>query len=896
MSRATSKLFWAALVVAAASTRGPAAEQQGSEQQPIEVLSDHTLLRTWMVFRTPVVIGSDGEFKEPFTPEMKGGELIKHEIGQYQSPLPDDAWRSADFDDSGWKRERVPVEKQNESANRQLTALHSATPSAMICARAKFMVDDPAKVGDLRLALAYVGGVAVFVNGKEVTREHLPDGELRPDTLAEQYPDDLYITADGKSMQHVTEHWKAYKRDEERFDRRYRHRKDVVIPASMLQEGLNVLGLQLHRAPVHEAATAVARKPYGGMGRVYGLWAYVALTDLSLTASDGAGIRPNLGKHGSGVQVWNCPPSATLTIDSFGDPGAVPVPVEIDAVRNGANSGRFVISSDRAIESLNVEVSELRTENGKAALPAEAVQVRHGKRAMPAVSPRPETMFDGLYAGVPSRVEYVTLQLRDHARREDYTVNGAIVPVWITVRPPKNAVPGLYTGRVTVRAAGLDDTVVPLRCRVHGWTLPDPIDYRVKNLSVFGPYSLAEHYEVPLWSERHFDLVEKSFCLMAEINARRVDVDMVPGLRYGVSPVEHSMFRLVRKKEGNGYDYDFSVIEKLFGLVEKTMKSPLPLQINCWGFDQLLDRKTGERAAVWNTAAKQVPVLDPATGKLSHIENPPPGTEENYAFWRPILDELRERIEKRGWFAVTAIGHQSYCWAPNPKQVDVARHIWPDGTYSFTSHNGTLGGSFKGPDGTSMPVRYSECVWSQGRLEHRGYRRLLEPGRDRSIWNSCDRNGHHDRSPLALLLRKPEEMIMRGHDGLGYLCADFLPIENENAQNERARYYQLKPNVGGIMGYSTTSLLAAGPDGPVATGRYEMFREGVQRCEAILYLQRALDAKRIDGDLANRVNEYLDERSDKFLKPDWPFDRRELDRRLFELAAEVTAATQRRTP
>jgi hypothetical protein len=505
------------------------------------------------------------------------------------------------------------------------------------------------------------------------------------------------------------------------------------------------------------------------------------------------------------------------------------------------------------------------------------------------VSPRPQPLFDGLHAGVPSRVEHVTLRLRDHARREDYTVAGAIVPVWITVRPPRNAAPGLYTGAATVRASGLEETAVPLRCRVHGWTLPDPADYRVKTLNVMSPYSLAEHYRVPLWSDAHFKLMEKSFRLMAAINGRRVDVDMVPGLRYGTAPVEHSMFRLVPKRGESGYDYDFSVVERLFDLIEETVREPFPLQVNCWGYDHA---KNAGSELDWLSPVRQVPLLDPETGGLSHVGNPPPGTESNYTFWKPILTGLRKRIEQRGWFEATAIGHQSYCWPPHEKQVDIALRIWPNAVYAFSSHNGTLGGSFKGSGETSVPVRYAECVWSQGTLEHRGYRRLLEPGRGQSTWNSCSRNGHHDRSPLSVLLRKPEEMIMRGHDGLGYLCADFLPIENPGGR-EGHEYYQLRPNVGGILGYSTTSLLAAGPDGPVATGRYQMFREGVQRCEAILYLQRALDAKRIGADLAERVNAYLDERSEKFLKPDWPVDRRDLDRRLFALAAQVATAEGR---
>jgi len=68
VSRVKSKLLLVALMVASMSALGFAAEpEQGEapsgEPQRTEVLSDNTLLRTWMVFRTPVVIGKDGEFQ-----------------------------------------------------------------------------------------------------------------------------------------------------------------------------------------------------------------------------------------------------------------------------------------------------------------------------------------------------------------------------------------------------------------------------------------------------------------------------------------------------------------------------------------------------------------------------------------------------------------------------------------------------------------------------------------------------------------------------------------------------------------------------------------------------------------------------------------------------------------
>jgi len=848
------------VIVAAAvgASTGSAAEAAKQEHRLV-VLSNSTVLRTFWVYKTPVVIGADGKF----VPAMIPGRKPKR-IPEYQSLLPDPAWRSVEFDDSGWSLGRAPLEKNRGSATgRRLSALHTATPNSIICARAKFVVDDPAKVNDLRLSLKYVGGVAVFLNGQEVARKHLPAGDIKPDTLAEKYPDDLYVEPGNKYLQFEKENPKG-------FARRYRYLRDVVIPARLLRKGVNVLAVQAHRAPVNEAATKVTRRAVGGMYRVHGLWAYVALRGLGLTAAPGSAVRPNVARP-SGVQVWNCPPYDTISVFRYGDPGEPLRPISINAVRNGVFSGRFVVSSDKAIDGLKVVVSELAMTGGAPKLPASAVRLRCGRRAQPSESWRPGHLFDGLVEPVPTRVP--RYKGRNSARA------GAVAPVWITVRVPKNAKPGNYEGKVTVRADGLPPTEIPVHLTIHDWALPDPVDFRVRQLNVLSPYSLARYYGVEYWSDRHFELIRRSLALMAEINARRVDVDLAVGLRGGPASPANSIVRWVRAKDGDGYSYDFSALDKYFDLIEQTIKKPLPLQVNVWGD---INRKNRTQ---WLTA-KAVALLDPATGKISPLEQPPPGTEESYRFWKPALDQLRKRIEKRGWFDVTCLGHQSYCWTPPPGAVSTARRIWPDAVWSYTSHSGRLGGSFKGSKkGEAMPIRYSECVWTQGRLSARGYRALLAPGRDEKIWNSVSRNQHRDSSPLLTLLMKPEEMIMRGHDGLGYLCSDFFPIPDPR---RKGRFYMLPAGRGGVRGQSTRSLLAPGPDGPIATGRYEMFREGVQLCEAILFLQRALDGKKIGGPLADRVNRYLDERGTAFIRG-WREGRLERDRQLVALAAEVAA-------
>ncbi len=872
--------FSLAAVIAVASGFGldrtsRAGEPAAEARTGIAVLSDDTWLRTFYAFRTPIVIKADGSFTPAFIPR---GKDKRDPIGDYQSPMPEAGWRGVEFDDVDWPRGRLPVEKdKGEASGRNPSALHTATPNSIICARAKFVVGDPARVGDLHLDLKYVGGVAVFLNGQEVLRQHLPEGELKPETLAEKYPDDLYVLPENKFQR--LEEW-----DPKLFARRYRHVKDAVIPAKLLRKGTNVLALELHRAPVNEAATLATRDIYSGMYRMCGLWSYVALHGVRLTAPAGAAVQPNAGRP-KGIQVWNCGLAETLALNSYGDPSAAPAPVRIDAARNGAFSGRLAVSSDDAIEDLKLSISPLAVAGGGPTLPSEAVQLRCGRRALAEESSRGEMLFDGLDGNIPARVDPAKVSVRREIKRgskyEDITYQGAVLPVWITVRVPKDAKPGRYDGTVTVEAKGLEKTEVPVQCTVRGWTLADPVDFRVKQLPVFSPYSLALHYGVPFWSDRHFEMIAKSFSLMAEINARRVDVDLAVAVRtmhpFGM---DHSTFRLVPKKDGEGYDYDFSNVEKLFDTIEKTMKSPLPLQVNCWG-----DTHSKDKGA-W-AAAGRVPVLDPATGKLGEIPNPPWGTEENFTFWKPILDDLRARIEKRGWLPVTAIGHQSYCWEPHPTQVDVALRIWPHFVYGWSSHAGLLNGVFKGTK-QSVPVRYAECVWTAGRPEPRGYRRLLEPGRDQHIWDYSCRDQHRDNSPLKTFLDMPEMLILRNHDGLGYLCVDFLPIPHPS---RKGQFYLLDSKVGNILGSSTRSLLAAGPEGPLATGRYEAFRLGVYRSEAVLYLQRGLDAKRIAGDLAKRASDCLDSRSRTILSG-WD-DQNGLwaaDRELFGLAAEAEAA------
>ncbi|KPJ71044.1 MAG: hypothetical protein AMS14_09630, partial [Planctomycetes bacterium DG_20] len=415
---------------------------------------------------------------------------------------------------------------------------------------------------DLRLSLEYVGGVVVYLNGEELARGHMPAGRVQRDTLAENYPDDLHCEPEGMYLQDPRKNPAA-------FARRYRKLVDVAVPAKRLRKGANVLAVEVHRAPINEAAIAAKRVPVSGMYVVPGLWAYAGLKNLSLTSASGAGVAPNVARP-KGIQVWNVAPFGTITAFDYGDPGE-PLPIAVAAARNSVFSGRLVVSSDQTIKGLKVTVGDLRLAEGGATLPQSAVRVQYAEPAVAAKCWTPPNRFNGLLDAIPAEIPVT----------QKGPSAGAVASLWFTVRVPKDARAGTYEGAVTVAAMGLKTTAVPFRVTVSGWTMPDPKGFRQHHLTFVSQEAVAKHYGVPLWSEKHFELMGKSLALLAEVNSREIPINLGVDF-YGVSGNEESMVRWVKQPDGS-FTYDFSVFDKYLDLVAKTIGKPLPLRLNCWG-------------------------------------------------------------------------------------------------------------------------------------------------------------------------------------------------------------------------------------------------------------------------------------------------------------------------
>ncbi|HOX08981.1 MAG TPA: hypothetical protein PK280_21475, partial [Planctomycetota bacterium] len=424
----------------------------------------------------------------------------------------------------------------------------------------------------------------------------------------------------------------------------------------------------------------------------------------------------------------------------------------------------------------------------------------------------------------------------------------------------------------------------------------DPKDFRQHHFIFLSQEAVAKHYGVEFWSDKHMALMGKSMDLLAEVNSREVPMNLginfYGGNKGGAdSGNSESMVRWVKGADGK-FTHDFKIFDKYCDLVAKHYGKPFPIRLNCWG-------EAGKEGK--NGCVTDVTVVEP-DGKLGTMEQPLVGTEESYNFWKPVVDESLKRMKDRGWLDVTAFGHSSYCYPAKTEVVTIARKLWPEGVWSYTAHNGVLGGAWGTSEkGVSMPVKYSVCVWTEGALRPRGAADLVKPRP--SIWVDTIRTRHRDWSPLIVIRQLPEEAAQRGMDGVGDFGSDLFPIKKEGGRG----FYCLGNGRGtGGPNDAQRAILAPGPDGAVATERFENFREGTEIAEAILYLERMLAEKKISGDLEVKVNKYLTERGEVFIKywyskraSVWDAGMRttvpgqvERDAQLLALCAEVAAAAK----
>ena len=849
LARYISVAWMALALVAAAALAQPKPPADGATP----ILDTSGFWRFHLTMAMPVV--RQGDSVKP-VPEAFADDWVFLQGDRFarwlmlDTPTPPASWATPDFDDHAWLR--MPGQPLHKTyRNKRGFGYESSPYMKLLCMRGRFRVDDPARAAGLALSIEYSGGVVVRVNGKELCRANLPAGNVLPDTLADDY-------AAGSV--------------------RTRSLSGVAVPAALLRKGVNVLAVEVHRAPFAASDYACSRRD--NWRRVFTLApATCAIESIRLHAPAGSSVVPNVARP-AGLQVWNSDPlSPDFDLD-YGDANEPLRPVEIVATPNGAFSGKVVLGSDSPIRVLRASVSDLAHADKTHRIPASAVQIRY---ASPALVASVEGSIDfvhfygGTEAGAEARYlaepgrfdglnevppDEVPVYEKKPAKGSLVSVGlapscGAVVPVWLTVHVPADAAPGEYRGTLALKTAGAADVAVPVRLRVSAWPLPDPKDFRTFVELVQSPESVALYYGVPFWSDAHFKYLERSLSLVGQIGSRTAYVPLICETNLGNS---ESMVRWIKQPDGS-FSWDFAALDRYLDLLGKCQPNP---QVVCFVVWDIFLPSTGRQG--WGPhdykGGPEVTLLDPASAQVSKHKLPAYDDPAAAGLWKPLLAEIRARMKKRGFESAMMLGCVTDRW-PDKPIIKFFEDLLPGIPWVSISH------LFPGKN-VSIPFGYQANVLDESNV--------LDPSVSRLYgWKKKDlvRGVHFPRMtqdifPLATFRFLCEMEVARGYRGVARLGADPWPVLKDRRGNRVGRVEARYPKSAWWNLNIITSLLAPGPDGAIATVRYETLRQGIQECEARAFIEQALADKasrdRLGAALAGRCQDLLDRRTRDMLR------------------------------
>ena len=298
-------------------------------------------------------------------------------------------------------------------------------------------------------------------------------------------------------------------------------------------------------------------------------------------------------------------------------------------------AAQFVISTNRDLKNVSVEVSDIVAKNYK-------ISKWNTERGFVRYVMTDELNKDGKggCGHRPNKADWdstLVADVIDHITPTLDIKKNTTQPVWVSVSIPReHIIKGMYRGNVTVKEDGQVLAQLPLVVTVKDRMLPEPKDWAFHLDLWQNPYAVARYYNVEPFSQEHFDLMRPIMKRYAEAGGKVITASIMhkPWNGQTYDPFE-SMVTWMKKADGTWW-FDYTVFDKW---VEFMMSCGVKKEINCYSM------------VPWRLSFQY---FDQASNQFKFF-NGKPGEPAYEEFWMRMLKSFAEHLKEKGWFEITHI-------------------------------------------------------------------------------------------------------------------------------------------------------------------------------------------------------------------------------------------------
>ena len=451
-------------------------------------------------------------------------------------------------------------------------------------------------------------------------------------------------------------------------------------------------------------------------------------------------------------------------------------------------SAQAVLATPTDLGEVSFEVSDLKC--GRNVIPASAVKKYFVRYVMAdSYKDRNDTVL------VADRLDPVgSLKVEANTAR----------PLWLDIHVPAEAKAGTYKGTFTVSCDG-KKLALPLQLQVADRLLPAPSQWSFHLDLWQNPYAVARYFEVPLWSQQHFDLMRPIMELLAAAGQKVITCSVInkPWNGQTFDPFE-SMVGKTKELDGT-WRYDYTVFDRW---VEFMMSCGITEQIDCYTL------------VPWHY---RFDYYDRATNNVQYLDCKP-DQKAYHDFIVPFLKDLSRHLREKGWFSRTYIAMDE-----RPKdQMEAAWRVIQEADPEFkiegAANYSVESESADRIDDLSVGIRYNL-------LKGEALTRRTAKGQKITFYTCCS-----TESPNTFTFSRPAESA--------YLCLHALACGYDGYLRWAYNSWSPQPNQSSryrSKDWASGDCYLVYPDG--SSIRFERLTEGVQAFEKIRLLRPTLNLK-----------------------------------------------------